>query len=115
MKNQKMTHKLINPDSSAYLSESDKRYKEISAKADDMIFRIQNMTKQMDIYVIRVGLLEDRLAGMKNIVGRLEERLASMKNIMKVMWTTARASSRSQKGNVDEASVPRQYVGDPHD
>ena len=80
-----------------------------------MIFRIQNMTKNMDIYVIRVGLLENRLAGMKNIVGRLEERLASMKNIMKVMWTTARASSRSQKGNVDEASVPRQYVGDPHD
>ena len=109
------THKLVNPDGTPYLSESDKRFKDLRAEADDMIFRIQNMTKQLDICVIRVGLLEGRMAGMKNIVGRLEERLANMKNIMKVMWTTARNSSRSQKGDVDEAPVPRRYVGDPHD
>ena len=55
------------------LSESDKRFEEINKIADDMMFRIRNMNDQLDICVIRVNQLEDRLA--------------SMKNSMKVLWT----------------------------
>jgi len=54
-------------------SDIDKRYEDISNKANDLIFRIQNITKQLDICVIRVG--------------QLEQRLDSMKKITKVLWT----------------------------
>ena len=64
------THKLINPDGSPYLTESDKRFEEISKKADDLIFRIQNMSKQLDICVIRVNQLEERVADTKKMFGR---------------------------------------------
>ena len=49
------------------------KLEEINKKADDMIFRIRNMNDQLDICVIRVG--------------QLEERIDQMKNSMKVMWT----------------------------
>ena len=48
-------------------SDIDKRYEEISNKANDLIFRIQNITKQLDLCVIRVGQLEQRLDSMKKI------------------------------------------------
>ena len=54
-------------------SDIDKRYEDISNKANDLIFRIQNITKQLDICVIRVD--------------QLEQRLDSMKKITKVLWT----------------------------
>ena len=54
-------------------SDIDKRYEDISNKANDLIFRIQNITKQLDICVIRVG--------------QLEQRLDSRKKITKVLWT----------------------------
>ena len=43
------------------LSESDKRFEEINKIADDMMFRIRNMNDQLDICVIRVGQLEERI------------------------------------------------------
>ena len=55
------------------LSESDKRFEEINKMADDMMFRIRNMNDQLDICVIRVG--------------QLEERIDQMKNLIKVLWT----------------------------
>ena len=55
------------------LSESDKRFEEINKIADDMMFRIRNMNDQLDICVIRVN--------------QLEERIDQMKNLMKVLWT----------------------------
>ena len=39
----------------------DERYDDISNKANDLIFRIQNITKSLDVCVIRVGMLEQRL------------------------------------------------------
>jgi len=55
------------------LSESDKRFEEINKIADDMMFRIRNMNDQLDICVIRVN--------------QLEERIDQIKNLMKVLWT----------------------------
>ena len=55
------------------LSESDKRFEEINKIADDMMFRIRNMNDQLDICVIRVN--------------QLEERIDQMKNLIKVLWT----------------------------
>ena len=48
----------------------DERYDDISNKANDLIFRIQNITKSLDVCVIRVGMLEQRLF-------QLEQRLDS--------------------------------------
>jgi len=53
--------------------ESDKRFEEINKIADDMMFRIRNMNDQLDICVIRVN--------------QLEERIDQIKNLMKVLWT----------------------------
>ena len=49
------------------------KLEEINKKADDMIFRIRNMNDQLDICVIRVN--------------QLEERIDQIKNLMKVLWT----------------------------
>ena len=53
------------------LSESDKRFEEINKIADDMMFRIRNMNDQLDICVIRVGQLEERIDQLKNLIKKL--------------------------------------------
>ena len=53
------------------LSESDKRFEEINKIADDMIFRIRNMNDQLDICVIRVNQLEERIDQLKNLIKKL--------------------------------------------
>ena len=59
------THKLVNPDGSRYLTDADKRLEDVSKKADDLIHRILNITNQLDICVIRVNQLEQRLDDAK--------------------------------------------------
>ena len=53
------------------LSESDKRFEEINKIADDMMFRIRNMNDQLDICVIRVNQLEERIDQLKNLIKKL--------------------------------------------
>ena len=53
------------------ISESDKRFEEINKMADDMMFRIRNMNDQLDICVIRVNQLEERIDQLKNLIKKL--------------------------------------------
>ena len=61
------THKLKHPDGSPYLTEADRLFKDICKKADDLIHRIQTMNNQVDICVIRVNQLEQRITDANRI------------------------------------------------
>ena len=47
------------------------KLEEINKIADDMIFRIRNMNDQLDICVIRVNQLEERIDQLKNLIKKL--------------------------------------------